>query len=115
MKTQKLLGRILPFIPLLIGTVIVIVQMNSGERDTRLSLTLMFVLIISCLISWLFSALGLLLYKESLFDYYKVVFISLSIVYIFPAIFLSLFVPWTLLFTVIIFIAGLFLIRRHKT
>ena len=111
---SKLLGRVFPFIPLMIGLIIIILQSVWGEPDSREPLAMMFVLIICSLVSWLFCALGLIIFKDWLFVYYKKLFQILSIVYLFPAIILALFVRWSLLYSVTIFLIGLVIIQKNK-
>jgi len=111
---SKFLGRVFPFIPLLIGLIIIILQSVWGEPDNREPLAMMFVLIICSLVSWLFCVLGLIIFKDWLFVYYKKLFQILSIVYLFPAIILALFVRWSLLYSVTIFLIGLVIIQKNK-
>jgi len=111
---SKFLGRVFPFIPLLIGLIIIILQSVWGEPDNREPLTMMFVLIICSLVSWLFCVLGLIIFKERLFGYYKKLFQILSIVYLFPAIILALFIRWTLLYSATVFLIGLVIIKKNR-
>ncbi len=111
---QKLLGRIFPFIPLGIGALLVLFQINWGEPDPQLPVEMMFVLIISCMVSWLFSTAGLFIYKDNLFSYYQKLFRLLSIIYILPAIILALFIPWSLFFSLALFLVGLVFINKNK-
>jgi hypothetical protein len=112
---QKLLGRVFPFIPLGLGILLVIFQMNWGEADTQLPVKMMFVLIISCMLSWLFSLVGLFIYREILFAYYRRIFTILTIVYLFPAIILALFIPWTLFYALTVFLVGFTFITKNKS
>ena len=114
MKNQKTVGLIFPFIPLVLGFLLVFFQKTMGKPDPHLPVALMFVIIISCMTSWLFSTVGLYLFRENLSDYYRVIFSILSIVYILPAIILAIFIPWSLLFSVTIFLAGLFMVIRNN-
>ena len=111
---SKLLGRVFPFIPLLIGIIIIVLQSIWGEPDNRLPMTMMFILIICSMISWFFSVLGLIIFKDKLFAYYKKIFQILSIVYLFPAIILALFIRWTLLYSATVFLIGLVIIKKNK-
>ncbi|KUO62557.1 MAG: hypothetical protein APF84_02070 [Gracilibacter sp. BRH_c7a] len=114
MKDQKIIGILFPFLPLFLGFLLVFLQKTWGESDSQLPIALMFVVIISCMISWLFSTIGLFLFKESLFDYYRTLFMILSIVYVLPAIILALFIPWSLLFSLTIFLVGITMIIKTK-
>lgn len=111
---QKLMGRIFPFIPLSIGFLLVIFQMRWGESDPQLPIEMMFVIIISCMISWLFSTAGLLIYKDCLFMYYQKLFKILSAIYLLPAVILALFIPWTLFFALAVFLSGIILIKKNN-
>ncbi len=114
MRNHKTIGFIFPFIPLVLGFLLVFLQKTWGEPDPQLPLVLMFVVIISCMISWLFSIAGLFLFKENLFDYYRTLFMVLSIVYILPAIILALFIPWSLLFSLTIFLTGIIMVIKNR-
>ncbi|HHV65337.1 MAG TPA: hypothetical protein GXX46_09730 [Peptococcaceae bacterium] len=110
---QKLLGRIFPFIPLGIGLLLIFLQLKLGKTgDNQTSLRMTFVLITSCLVSWLFATAGLLIYRETLFTYYKQLFQILSVIYLVPAIILALFIPWSLILNLAIFITGIVIIHR---
>ena len=114
MRNQKTIGIIFPFLPLILGFLLVFLQKTWGNPDPQLPMALMFVVIISCMISWLFSIIGLFLFRENLFDYYRTLFMALSIVYILPAIILALFIPWSLLFSLTIFLTGIIMVIRNR-
>lgn len=111
---QKLIGRIFPFIPIGLGLLLVFFQVIWGNLDAYPPLKIMFFLIISCLISWLFSIAGLIIYREKLFQYYRILFKVFTIIYLLPAIILALFIPWTLLLTLVIFLVGLLVLNKYK-
>ena len=114
MKNQMLIGRIFPFIPLFLGFLLVFIQKTWGKPDPQLPIALMFVVIISCMISWLFSTAGLFLFRENLFNYYRTLFKIFSIIYILPAIILALFVPWSLVFSLAVFLSGLVMVIKNS-
>lgn len=114
MQNNKIIGYYFPFIPLTIGFLLVLLQTAWGKPDPQRPLALMFVIIISCLISWMFTTAGLAIFKERLFNYYRTLFTAFSVINILPAIILALFIPWSLLFSIAIFVAGLFQIIRHN-
>jgi hypothetical protein len=110
---QRLLGRLFPFIPLGLGLLLIILQLKWGTaEDVQAPVKMMFVLIISCQISWLFATAGLLIYKEILFTYYQQLFKLLAIIYLVPLIILAFFIPWLFLFNLIVFLSGVFIIRK---
>lgn len=112
MKNQNIVGRIFPFIPLVLGFLLVFFQKTLGKPDPHLPVALMFVVIIACMTSWLFSTIGLYLFREDLFYYYRTLFKILSVVYILPAVILAIFIPWSLLFSLTIFLAGVIMLIR---
>lgn len=111
---QNMIGKVFPFIPLVLGLLVMILAFSWGEPNAQLPIQMMFILIISCMISWLFSTIGLLIYKDYLLTYYMNLFKVLSTVYLLPAIILALFLPWTAILSLAIFLSGVIILRRHK-
>lgn len=110
------LYRLFPFIPLMLSVVFNICYSIFGPSDAQDGILYMYVLVLGVLGMLLFTFVGLVFlakqHKE--LNYYKILFIILTIINLFTSILWALFSIWLVAIVLAIIIAGFVILRKYK-